>query len=126
MINFLSVIAAPLRRIDRRLRAARPGAALILVVAMLVILSLMGTAMITRARLDRYSVQQHSARTQTDGLVVDTIVEYAEKAVLEDLFDAANNYRPAGSATYDHWDSPHTELTASQNDAWLGERVPAF
>src|SRR5690242_4782454 len=104
------IFTAPLRRLDHRLRATRPaGAALIICVALLVILAILGTAVVSRARIDRYDSRQHSANTQID-LLLDGIVDMTKAAVISDLFDSKGNYRPAppvnaGAAdTYDNWD----------------------
>ena len=45
-----------LQRLQRRWRAARPGSVLILVIALLVLMALMGTAYISTTRIDRSSM----------------------------------------------------------------------
>src|SRR5438874_9712183 len=80
----------PLRRLvaapSRRLRLARPGSVLILVVALLVLIALIGTAYISTARIDRYTAHQHSANTQVD-LLLDGLINTVQSAITSDLFD---------------------------------------
>src|SRR5438477_1224661 len=49
---------AVLERVQGRFRRARPGSVLILVVALLTLLALMGTAYLSTTRIDRAGVQQ--------------------------------------------------------------------
>src|SRR5690349_21432786 len=56
-------------RIERKFRRARPGSILILVVALLVLLALIGTAFITTTGTDRVSSAQNVANTEADLLV---------------------------------------------------------
>jgi Tfp pilus assembly protein PilX len=53
LINFQRSIEAVIGRVQRRFQRARSGTILIMVVALLVLLALMGTAFIATARLDR-------------------------------------------------------------------------
>src|SRR5947209_2373205 len=48
-------LSQPWSRLQRRFRQARPGSVLILVVALLVLLALMGTAYISSTRQERYA-----------------------------------------------------------------------
>ena len=50
-----NLLSQPWLRLQRRFQQARPGSVLILVVALLVLLALMGTAYVSSARLERYS-----------------------------------------------------------------------
>lgn len=50
-----ALLLGPLSRLQRRFQQARPGSILIMVVALLVLLALMGTAFISSARMERYS-----------------------------------------------------------------------
>ncbi len=124
-----------LQRLNRRL--SRPGSVLILCVALLVLLALIGTAMISTSRLDRYTAVQHTTNTQVD-LLVEGVKKMAEGTIVGDLFD--NSTTPAGyrapllnpvsnaSPTYDHWDMPTITVapltTPPQNDLFLASRYP--
>src|SRR4051794_32232144 len=108
------------KRIQRKFRLARPGSVLILCVALLVLLALIGTAMISTTRVDRYSSVQHTSNTQVD-LLMEGMKQVAVTAIAGDLWNsgtispgyrvpynyflntAANN--SAGN-NYDHWDMP--------------------
>lgn len=116
---------------------ARRGSVLILVVVLVVLLALMGTAMLMTTRNDRYVVTQNTANTQVD-LLVEGVREMARSAILSDLNDNAKTppYRPPGylegTTTYDHWDAPdvNTGMTGgtfpNQNDKWLSLRLPSL
>jgi hypothetical protein len=117
------VHAAIIRLLDRlqeRFRRARAGSVLILVVALLVLMALLGTAFISTARIDRYGAAQNAANTEID-LLVEGVKNMVTGAILDDRRDAAGNYRPPGQAigttTYEHSDSPLVDL-------FLASRVP--
>src|SRR5581483_874159 len=122
------------RSLSRRLRQSRPGSVLILCVALLVLLALIGTAMISTTRVDRYSAVQHTNNTEVD-LLVEGVKAISESAVVTDLWDSNTSsgiprYRPgnsSGTSTYDHWDCPIPVGAATagpQLDAWLASRYP--
>ena len=99
-----------LDRVQRRFRSARPGSVLILVVALLVLMALIGTAFITTARLDRYTSAQHTRNTAID-LLVEGVVNMVVPLLEDDLKDSTGIWRPADSGAnspsgYDHWDYP--------------------
>ena len=104
------------RRLPNRLRRARPGSVLILCVALLVLLALIGTAMISTSRADRYSAVQHTNNTEVD-LLVEGVKSLAVSSVVNDLWDTTpspQRYRPPtqfgnGTSTYDHWDMPSVD-----------------
>ncbi len=101
--------------LEARFRQARPGSVLIVVVALLVLMALMGTAYITSARVDRYSAQQNSFNTEID-LLLQAVVQMEQ-----DLIRTASNApssAPVGP-TYHHWNSPSDEN-------WWGSRVPVL
>src|SRR3954469_8108989 len=77
---------APRRLNPRRLKMSRPGSVLILCVALLVLLALIGTAMISTARVDRYSSVQHTYNTEID-LLVEGVKSMATSAIVSDLYD---------------------------------------
>src|SRR5438874_1362747 len=66
-------------------RRSRFGSVLILVVALLVLMALIGTAWISTARTDRYSTQQHAANTEID-MLVDGAVNMIKAVLADDVF----------------------------------------
>ena len=62
-------------------RRVRPGSVLILVVALLVLLALMGTAYIETTRVDRHSSVQNSFNTEID-LVIDGVCKIEQQMIL--------------------------------------------
>lgn len=102
----------------RRLRTARPGSVLILVVALLVLMALIGTAWLTTARTDRYASQQNSSNVKLD-MLVQSAVNLAQSAIVDDTY-AAGRFRPRPGGRpldYEHYDSPLRDL-------WLASRTP--
>src|SRR5438552_4142258 len=67
----------------RRLPRQRFGSVLILVVALLVLMALIGTAFISTARTDRYATTTNGYNTQID-LLVEGIVSVSQDAMLQD------------------------------------------
>lgn len=107
-------------RIQRRFRTARPGSILILVVALLVLMALIGTAWLSTARIDRFATRQAAANTQID-LLVDGVVNLVKAGVEQDTRSGALR-RPAVSTAgpgYGHYDSV-------QSDPLLGSRTPVL
>src|SRR5262245_16334422 len=110
-----NLFARMLDRLERRFRAARPGSVLILVVALLVLMALIGTAYIATARSDRYASAQHIRNNQID-LLADGVVNMVMGVIADDLKDQLlGTYRPpadnSGSNSteptpngYDHYD----------------------
>src|SRR4051794_29653340 len=81
----------------RHLVRARPGSVLILVVALLVLLALMGTAYISTSRIERATAHQHAADTQVD-LLLEGMINTVKGAAATDLVDeSSSNYRGASS-----------------------------
>ena len=114
-------------RIQRRFRSARPGSVLILVVALLVLMALLGTAFISSARTDRYSAVQHAINTEID-LLVEGMVNQAVATITGDLYGVnpatgEKQYRPTDPLFlvqpngYEHHDSSFFDL-------WLADRIP--
>lgn len=111
---------------------SRSGSVLILVVALLVLMALIGTAWISTTRTDRYAAVQHSVNTEIE-LLVEGVVRMAQAALGNDLFQTsggASAYRPAPDAppltgaplppsAYRHTDSPGTDL-------YLASRTPTL
>ncbi len=111
---------------DRRFRRARPGSVLIVVVALLVLIALAGTALIVTVRTDRFAVGQNTANTQIE-LLVDAVVRLSKAQLVDDLF-GHSQFRPAtatpplnavaaATGEYEHTDWPAT-------DPWLASRTP--
>src|SRR5688572_15697068 len=127
-----------LPRRARRLLMSRKGSILIMVVAVLVLLALMGTAYISVARLDRQAAEQINRPNPSEVIdqLIPAIEDTAKRVIVEDVLTLAQGYRPPfilGVSTYDHYDSPITNYfndpgNAAQpqalNDAWLGVRLP--
>jgi hypothetical protein len=119
-------------------RLSRRGSILIMVVAVLVLLALMGTAYISTVRLDRQSgapLLEASPEDVLKELANEVVPQMAEEVILKDV-QTTTGYRPAEEpvpATYDNWDyaSPNWWRTTPppwvwefQNDAWLADRFP--
>src|SRR5690348_14311420 len=96
-----------LQKIQRRFQASRPGSVMILVVTLLVLMALIGTAYISTARTDRYTVFQHEVNTQAEVLM--EAVKQAELGKISNV-----GYL---STTGQRWDDVRT-------DTWLASRIP--
>src|SRR6478735_3598696 len=81
-----SLFPRALQALHGRLRRSRPGSVLILCVALLVLLALIGTAMISTSRTDRYSSVQHTYNTEVD-LLVEGVKSMATATIVNDLYD---------------------------------------
>src|SRR5258706_9375258 len=121
---------------QRRFSRARPGSVLVMVVALLVMLALIGTAAMSTARLDRISSVQHTKNTQLD-IMAEGVKNMAIANVVSDLFNSNGIYRDITSAktSYDHFDYPGSDPLSDDSDtndgagnksfdAWLGARLP--
>ena len=86
-------IRAMLDRAQSQFVRGKPGSVLILVVALLVLMALIGTAFMTMAQFDRASAAQHSLNTSLD-LTLEGVVNQVKGVVAGDLF-ANGLYRPA-------------------------------
>ncbi|HEV8378695.1 MAG TPA: hypothetical protein VGP99_07580, partial [Tepidisphaeraceae bacterium] len=71
----------------------RPGSIMIMVVALLVLMALIGTAYIATARYDRGSAAQNADNVQI-ALLVQSVLNLCKTSVAQDLFDGNGNYRP--------------------------------
>lgn len=111
-------------RLQQRFCRARSGSVLILVVALLVILALIGTAWMTSARNDRYSSSQNIANTQID-LLVEGAIALVEGVLADDLF-SSGGYRLSGTGEYENWDASNlpTAGVGVASDDWLADRIP--
>jgi hypothetical protein len=93
----------------------RRGSVLILVVALLVLMALIGTAWISTARVDRGSTIQHASSAQID-LLVEGEVQKVQGALIRDI--KPSEFRSAGGG-YRHSDD-------LKMDRFLAARVPQF
>lgn len=75
----------PFNRLQQRFRRSRPGSVLILVVALLVLLALLGTAYINTTQTDRYSSAQNSFNTEID-LLLQGVENITQASVVNALF----------------------------------------
>jgi hypothetical protein len=85
--------ARPSRPTPHRTPRRKSGSIMIMVVALLVLMALIGTAYIATARLDRGSASQNADNVQID-LLLQSVLNLCKTSVSSDLFDASQNYRP--------------------------------
>src|SRR5947207_1999394 len=115
-------VVALLDRIQLRFARSRPGSVLILTVVLVVLLALLGTALLSTTRIDRYTATQNTTNTEID-MLVEGVKEMAKSKIRSALFGANAAYRPpsdpdvgvasgAGVIVYRHYDSP--ELSAGK------------
>lgn len=147
MRNPLHPLIAVLDRVQRRFARSRPGSVLILTVVLVVLLALLGTALLSTTRTDRYTATQNTANTQID-LLVEGVKNLAKSAIVNGLYGTnggARQFRPpiesgtaptAGPGVYANWDaqtvldpSPPPPNTPPNplpppTDNWLSPRVP--
>jgi hypothetical protein len=95
---------------------ARQGSVLVLVVALLVLMAMMGTAFLATARNDRYQSAQNVTHTQAD-LLVDGMMNQTVSILVADLFSPDRKYRPPERQGYEHYTSPDVDL-------FLADRIP--
>src|SRR5580692_10814558 len=69
------------------------GSVLILVIALIVILALLGTAFISTARIDRFNATA-SITTTAIAQEIPEVQTKVEQAIVSQMFDANGNYRP--------------------------------
>ncbi len=111
------------RRIDHRFRQARPGSVLILVVALLVLMALMGTAYISTTRVDRHSSAQNAFNTEID-LLIDAVCKIEQQQILADAATPTGPPATAPSASPVTWTSPWTAASAAGSSI-ISARVPS-
>jgi Helix-hairpin-helix motif len=107
MLKIKNPIRRLLDRLQNRFARSRPGSVLVLVVALLVLMALIGTAYITTARTDRFSAQQNALNTQID-LLLQGVINMAEASM------TTSAHQQMGGQ---HWDDTRT-------DTWLSSRIP--
>ncbi|HYE21726.1 MAG TPA: hypothetical protein VEA69_25020 [Tepidisphaeraceae bacterium] len=110
-------IARMLDAVQRRFRRARPGSVLIMVVSLLVLLALIGTAAMSTARVDREASRQHVVNVQIE-MLAEGVKQLLIAAVQRDLYAP-----PFGSRT-DSPGSDPTDAKPSPHDAFLGSPTP--
>jgi hypothetical protein len=131
----------PIRRmLDKaqgRFVRSRPGSVLILVVALLVLMALIGTAYMSMAQADRVATQQHSFNTEVD-LLLDGMINLTEGTVAGDTFinftfrNANPSYNLGAPGTYNYWNGLGLDPGAAAaagvqpGDAWLASRIPGL
>src|SRR5947209_906604 len=91
-----------LARIQKRFQSSRPGSVMILVITLLVLMALIGTAYISTARTDRYTALMHGINTQAD-LLIEAVKQMAMSG-----FGSPNPSRPDDT----------------QTDTWMASRYP--
>jgi len=109
MRKAISNLARLLDTVQRRFQRSRAGSVMILVVTLLVLMAIIGTAFLTTARNDRYSSQLHESNVQ-----VDMLLEGVKNIILGRM--AGENFLdPNGQ----RWDDVHS-------DNWLASRTPTY
>lgn len=109
MRKAITSLARLLDRVQNRFQRSRAGSVMILVVTLLVLMAIIGTAFLTTARNDRYSSQLHESNVQVD-MLLDGV-----KNILLGRIAGENFLDPSGQ----RWDDVHS-------DNWLASRTPAM
>lgn len=117
-------------------RSRRGGSVLILVVALLVLMALVGTAFIVTARTDRASARLHTHNVQAD-MAVQSAVNMVTAELTEDLFgpigppqfNFAKPYRPPTLegdfvGEFETWDAPGDNLLSPRVPVLLNPTAP--
>ncbi len=108
----------PLRRLVL-LIGTRRGSMLIMVIVILVLLALIGTAMMSSARIDRVATAQNSINTQVD-LLLESAKNFAKAAIQNDLYGTTSGTKTFRSGTgYLNYDS-----VVGTSDTYLASRLP--
>ena len=121
-LTLVSQFTRRFKRVLTRLERARPGSVLVLVIALLVLMALIGTAFISTAHIERYSATQNTYNTQLD-LFSQGVNDLAEAAMLRKIQPSGAPFRQGTSSTatatsaYSPWESPVTDL-------YLADRTP--
>jgi len=100
-------LARLLDTVQRRFQRSRAGSVMILVVTLLVLMAIIGTAFLTTARNDRYSSQLHESNVEVD-MLLDGV-----KNIILGRMAGENFLDPNGQ----RWDDVHS-------DNWLASRTP--
>src|SRR5438552_15598651 len=102
MKKLYSTIFRLLNPMQRRFRAARPGSVLIMVVALLVLLALIGTAWMSTVRIERYASNQHIANTE-----IDLLVEGVKNIAIATAGDDSYGTDASNARQFKPYDSPY-------------------
>jgi hypothetical protein len=103
--------------------SARRGSILILVIALLVMLALIGTAFISTTRIDRAAAAQGTANTETD-LFSNSVQNLAVNAIVNDMFTTGGLQKPE---VYPFTANPfigYNAVTSPVTSTFLASRVP--
>ena len=120
--------------LKRRWIKARPGSVLILVIALLVLLALIGTAYLSSTQTEKFSSHQNSVNVQAD-LLVQGLIDAINSAIVTPLFASTGTgtqYRPPAQEmpTYKAFAPTYPVATgyhnydSVQSDVFLGSRHP--
>src|SRR5580765_4374368 len=101
--------------IQRRFQRSRPGSVMILVVTLLVLMALIGTAYISTARTDRYSSAAHAINTQID-MILDGVAQMTVSAITPRSIQ-----QPAFTTDLPRQAPPSDDPIS---DNWLAARTP--
>jgi DNA uptake protein ComE-like DNA-binding protein len=119
------ITQAMLERIERRFRRSRPGSVLILVVALLVLLALLGTAYINTAQTDRYSSAQNSFNTEID-LLVQGVEDITIGAVDSALFGKNSLFHQETDSKGNPTGYSSSDYPLNPQSAFIGDRYPTL
>jgi len=86
MKRSLKIMSRLFDAMQRRFKRARPGSVLIMVVSLLVLLALIGTAAMSTARMDRASSAQNVDNTQID-MLAEGVKQMVLSQLVSDLYD---------------------------------------
>jgi hypothetical protein len=119
------------RSLTRRWRNARPGSVLILVVALLVLLALIGTAYLSSTQGERYTSGQNTINTEADLLMqgmIDTINATVSNAVFGNGATGISTFRPPSPIAQPLTGTAATGYNnyTSTNDYYLADRLPSL
>ncbi len=118
-----------INRAQRRGRRAKPGSVLIMVVALLVLLALIGTAFIATARSDRSSTAQHVSNTEIE-LAAQGVLNVAASTLTGPLqvntlgFRPAVGLIPAGASSVSPTDPGFETYVHPLDNPWIAPRLP--
>ncbi len=102
------------------LMGTRRGSLLIMVIVILVLLALIGTAMMSGARIDRLATVQNSINAQVD-LLLESAKNIAKAAIQDDMYGSNGGTKTfRGGTGYLNYDS----VTGS-SDTYLASRLPS-
>ena len=115
-MKMITPVRRMLDRLQRRFVRSRPGSVLILVVALLVLMALIGTAYMSMAQDDRATSAQHSFNTEVD-LLLDGVLNLTKGVVTGDLF-VNGKFRPGGTTGTPEYNTPPAAAGAVSYSYW--------